>query len=235
MLRVEKIGTRRHFYLVSTGVLDASHLEAHCAECGSIYAHELDFWVMYEDWGDLTFKSMMKTCPWLMEWLEEREDVEIRIANRQESHAERMGLLYEAVVNLEYMASIKTTTGTYESITSIVAFVFIFTSFGTAITMFGGVHHPYGYLWPIFGGVSFVVLLSRTLSATRSHSCKAVIDNIAKSMTPYKPSHSEIEQLKVDHPESKLLSTLKSRVLLDRIDKYTMDDPRRLVSSTHPH
>lgn len=235
MFHVETVGTRRHFYMVSTGSLKAEHLESKCNHCGAIYGYPLDHWDFYEQSDELTAESVKITNPMLPFWLQERAEVEKRIVSGKASYNERMGLLWEAVGMMEYMAALKTTTGNYESITAVIGLVFIVSSVGAAMVLSGNVQHQYDYLWTVGGGLSLAVLLWRILAATRSHKFNAVNKFISRSMMRYHPTFEEIEQLRSDHPNSDLFRSIKARKILDSIEQYSIKEPGFKASSAHPH
>lgn len=217
-MRVIQLRRAGHIYWVSLFPGKPFAFEATCSLCSAAFIRNLHTYRKFVMEPDVEQAFHECTTPGIEVLLEERTAMEERLHSDSASYSERMDLIREVILDLEYMAEQKAKKGKSESITSVIALLFIVACIGSALCGSGQITCPFVYGWYLSTVSLFVVLVYRAVVTSKRARSLVVMDLLSRGLVPIDPSREELESVLAQARNSKLAKSIQVDYLINQIE-----------------
>jgi len=192
-MRVVQVCKHAHLYFVPVSRGKPQHFESTCDSCGAVIVRELSTFNNFIPLPDLELAISQGTTPGYESWLEEREDSEGRVLSGEASHDERLGHIADVIASFEYMAQSKARKSSSESVTSVLALLFIIAVFMSVFVASGNMPAKFGPIVYTATGLIVLLLLYRILVTQKNTHVKVVREHLVNGLLPIDPTREELD------------------------------------------
>ena len=218
-MRVVQVRKHAHLYFIPVTRGKPQHFESTCDSCGAVIVRELSTFDNFIAQPDLELAISQGTTPGYEDWLEEREDSEERVLSGEASHDERLGHIADVIASLEYMAQSKASQSSSESVTAVLALLFIVGFFMSAFVASGNMPAKYGPIVYTVTGLMLLLLLYRILVTQKKTHVKVVREHLVNGLLPIDPTREELDTVLRGFRGSKLAKSVDPDDLLIAINE----------------
>ncbi len=216
-----------HIYWIPDSAGELLAIEVRCSMCKSFLVRATSFYAGFIKEPSFERALRENTTPDLDEYLDERTEIEERLHTGDLDRADRMGLIYEIIENLEYIAEKKATGGWSESITVVLVVLFIAGLLASSICASGHLTFSLAnWLYGLTVVLLIVVFYRVTLLPNRVRS-RSVMGLLARGLAPIDPSRDELSYVLEHASELKLGRSIRVDELIRQIESEVGRVPER--------